>query len=393
MANDLSKFTPEYWSRRTQVLLRKMLVGRKIANTEEQSLLRDGDVVHRPYSSDPYVVDYTKGTAIDIQDIDTTDEFLTVNQSKVVPVYVDDDDVKQNKYNTANQLIDRSAHMLARDIDSAVLAQVTNASLDIDDGDIGGTSGASISLTTSNVSNVFGTVMAELATNNVERDRPWYLVIDPVMTNTIMQSFVNNGFNTADATLKNGFLGELFGFQIFISNSLKSTVSLGMATNPSEGDTVVINGVTFTFNATPSGAGSVDIGANAAASVDNLVAAINDSGTAGTTYIQLSNANRAKLSNNQVVATDATTSITLTAAGRMTLSETLTAAGDVFGTQTVLAMAGRMGAVDLVMQIEPTVNIKDVQDKLGKNYLTHSLYGVKTFNEGAERMCEINIAA
>lgn len=370
-----------------------MLVGRKIANTEEQSLLRDGDVVHRPYSSDPYVVDYTKGTAIDIQDIDTTDEFLTVNQSKVVPVYVDDDDVKQNKYNTANQLIDRSAHMLARDIDSAVLAQVTNASLDIDDGDIGGTSGASISLTTSNVSNVFGTVMAELATNNVERDRPWYLVIDPVMTNTIMQSFVNNGFNTADATLKNGFLGELFGFQIFISNSLKSTVSLGMATNPSEGDTVVINGVTFTFNATPSGAGSVDIGANAAASVDNLVAAINDSGTAGTTYIQLSNANRAKLSNNQVVATDATTSITLTAAGRMTLSETLTAAGDVFGTQTVLAMAGRMGAVDLVMQIEPTVNIKDVQDKLGKNYLTHSLYGVKTFNEGAERMCEINIAA
>jgi len=393
MTNDLSKFTPEYWSRRTQVLLRKMLVGRKIANTEEQSLLRDGDVVHRPYSSDPYVVDYTKGTAIDIQDIDTTDEFLTVNQSKVVPVYVDDDDVKQNKYNTANQLIDRSAHMLARDIDSAVLAQVTNASLDIDDGDIGGTSGASISLTTSNVSNVFGTVMAELATNNVERDRPWYLVIDPVMTNTIMQSFVNNGFNTADATLKNGFLGELFGFQIFISNSLKSTVSLGMATNPSEGDTVVINGVTFTFNATPSGAGSVDIGANAAASVDNLVAAINDSGTAGTTYIQLSNANRAKLSNNQVVATDATTSITLTAAGRMTLSETLTAAGDVFGTQTVLAMAGRMGAVDLVMQIEPTVNIKDVQDKLGKNYLTHSLYGVKTFNEGAERMCEINIAA
>jgi len=395
MANDLQYFTPEYWSRRAQVLLRKALVGRAIANFEEQSLMRNGDIVHRPYHSDPYVATYTKGTAVTIQDITTTDEYLTVDQSKVVPVYVDDDDIKQNKYNVAAELIDRSTHMLARDIDSTILALVTSAALDVDDGDIGGTSGNPISLSTSNAVNVFGTAHAELGQNNVEMDRDWYLVIDPKTANVIMQTFVANGFNTADLSLKNGFLGDWLGFKVFLSNSLRSSVSLGIATDFTDGDTVVINGVTFTAETgTPTNAGDFKATGTAATSVDNLVAAINGTGTPGTsTYIALSAENRAKLKNNQVVATDNTTSIGIVAAGRMTLSETLTAVADGFGTQTVLSIAGRMGGIDAVIQTEPSVNIKDVQDKLGKNYLTHTLYGTKMFVEGAQRTVEINLAA
>lgn len=54
--------------------------------------------------------------------------------------------------------------------------------------------------------------------------------------------------------------------------------------NVSADDTVVIGAVTYTFKASPSAAYEVDIGGDLEGSIDNLVAAINASGVAGTTY-------------------------------------------------------------------------------------------------------------
>jgi hypothetical protein len=392
MANVLGAFTPEYWSRRSQILLKKSLVGTMIASMEERETLRNGDTVHRPYHSDPYVVDYVKGTSVNIQDITTTDETLVIDQSKVVGVYVDDDDMKQNKYETANLLIDRSTHMLAREMDFSILSKASDSALTVDDGTIGGTAGNPIALSTTNAVNTFSTAKAELASNNVEHDKDWFLVVDPKTVNVITQTFIANGFNTADLSLRNGFLGDWLGFKVFESNALKNTTVLGIATNPTDGDTFTIKGVTFTFKTVLAAAGDILIGAAAADSVDNAVAAINGAAGAGSLYTELSAANRATISNQIVSAVDGTTIITITAAGDINPSETLTAGADGFSGGKVEAFAGRMGAVDFVAQIEPQVNIKDVQDKLGKNFLSHSLYGTKMFNEGAQRSTSIELA-
>jgi len=391
MANALTAYNPEYWSKRSQELLKKILVGMKIANFEEREILANGDKLHRPFSSDPYVVNYVKGTAVTVQDISATDESLDVDQSKISPVYIDDIDIKQNKYQTADQIIDRQTHMLGRTIDHKILSQVTSANLDVDDGNIGGTSGNPISLSSSNVMNTLTQLQVELAQNNVEKDRPWYVVLDPASIGVVQLSFIANGFNSADSTMKNGYVGDVLGFKVFESNALLSTLDINIATNPSEGDTVVVNGVTFTFNATPSGAGSVNIGANAGESVEFLTYAINGTGTVGTDYIALSAANRAKLANSQVTATDGTTKVTLTAAGKMTTSETFTASGDNIGIQTIKAISGRMGGIDAVVQMRPNVSARTANRLLGMDYLTHTLYGVKMFNEGAQRTCELNI--
>lgn len=53
---------------------------------------------------------------------------------------------------------------------------------------------------------------------------------------------------------------------------------------PQADETVTIDGIVYTWKAAPSAAYEVDIGANVTACRDNLKAAINDSGTAGTTY-------------------------------------------------------------------------------------------------------------
>jgi len=75
----------------------------------------------------------------------------------------------------------------------------------------------------------------------------------------------------------------------------------------SNGETVVFDGVTYTFNTVLGGAGSVLIGGSISASIDNLVAAINGDPGSGTIYgigtTPSTNASALNIGNNQMRAT------------------------------------------------------------------------------------------
>lgn len=60
--------------------------------------------------------------------------------------------------------------------------------------------------------------------------------------------------------------------------------AFSFTSNVAAADTVTIGSQVYTFAATPTAAFQVDVGGSLAASIDNLVAAINLTGTAGTTY-------------------------------------------------------------------------------------------------------------
>lgn len=94
---------------------------------------------------------------------------------------------------------------------------------------------------------------------------------------------------TSDATAQSDgdqvTIGSVtYTFKTALSEAKATQTLTSDATNVSEGETVTIEGQTYTFRATPSNPYDVDIGADAATSLDNLKAAINDSGTEGTTY-------------------------------------------------------------------------------------------------------------
>ena len=192
MGNNLSAFTPEYWSARTQRLLKKKLIAREIANFEEQSTLRDGDMVHRPYYSDVVVNDYTKGVDVTVQDVAATDEYLLVNKSKEVTVYIDAIDVKQNKYDAANKYIDRMTYALRKDIDGAFLKEVINAEYQMDDGDMGGTAGNPVTVSVANVFSLFTYTEAKMNANDIEDTKPWFFVITPEVKAAIQQTNLVN---------------------------------------------------------------------------------------------------------------------------------------------------------------------------------------------------------
>jgi hypothetical protein len=393
MSNNIGPdlLSPALWSARTQVLLKNTLVGAAICNTEERAGLTFGYRTHRPYTGDVYAVTYSKGTAPTFQDMEATDEFLDVDQAKIIPMYLDDIDKIQNKYQTLDIYSLRMAYQMRNQIDQKVLAQVSNSLL--------GNSTA-VTLDTSNVFAKFSNAKADLFNNGVEDTKPWYAVVDGDTVSVIEQVLGFNGFKVSDDALVNGYgvknyVGDWQGLQMFKSQNLPTTVDIVYSDDPTTTTTLIINGVTFTFIATLNAvAGQVLIDAGSDVDVTigtNLVAAIN--GTAvGTKYVQLSNANRAKLAAQNIVASyvAGTNTLTLTGAGKMVIGGTEDTA--TVGTQTMLMPIGQLGAIDLVLQKEVETEILRVTDgRKGQNITTFDLYGVKMFREGAQRTFALKI--
>lgn len=355
-----------------------------IASTEERSSLTYGDRVHRPYHSRIPVQTYTKGSAITMSDVNTTDEYLDVDQAKLAGFYLDDIDKIQNKYNTMDKLTVETGYQVSNLIDRNILGQVANFSL-------GNTTAASLAV--GNLVEAFSTAKATLFNNGAEESKDWYTVVDGDTAALIEQVTLFNGFQKADSVLEKGwglnmYMGKWLGLNIFKSQNLPTSAVLTIANAPSDGETVTINGVVFTFKTTlGTTAGQVLINSTADAAALNLSRAINGTGTSGTDYYPLATADRTALTNRGVTSTPTAGSdiVTVTSAGKMTLAETLAGSGDGWATQTMKMPVGVMGNIDLVLQSNVNTVFKDVDDKLGKNVITWALYGYKTFVEGAQR--------
>lgn len=392
MSNSLTYFSPQIWSARVQILLKNNLVGAAVSNTEERASLNYGYRVHRPYHSEVYADDYTKGTTPTILDVSATDEYLDVDQAKIIPLYLDDIDKIQNKYATMDLLSERSAYQLRDTIDKKVLAEVSNAAL--------GNSTA-ITLATNNVAQSFSEAKASLFNNGVEENKPWFAVVTPDTVSIIEQYFASNGFRRQDETMDGGYglasyLGEWLGLKMFKSQNVPHSIDIVYSDDPTTTTTLIINGVTFTFLAsigTTAGAVLIDGGSDVDVTIGtNLVAAINGT-TAGTKYYPLSDANRAKLKRANVYASyvAGTNTLTITAGGKMTIAGTQDTA--TVGTQTNTSIIGQMGCIDLVLQSDVRAEFKRDPYKPGTHIQTWALYGVKTFNEGAQRMYKLYLNA
>lgn len=389
MAQNLAAFIPELWSRRIQYLTRNALVATQICSFEEQPDLKYGDRIHRPYPNDLVVNDYTKYTDTTAQDLIGTDEYLDIDQSKEISFAIDEVDWIQMKYDLENSYVERAAYRLANDIDGKVLSEVSNAKVSLDAGDIGGSAGAAISLTTSNCLNAIMTAGAKLTANGCEMDKTWALVVSPKIASVIAQTVATDGFSLADLALKNGYAGNFAGYKVYSSNNVKHSRTISFSTVVAT-DAITIAGVTFTFVAslTPT-AWQVLKGANDAAALTNLAAAVNGAAWAGTTYADISAADRAKLKNARVHL-DGTTGV-ITSSGDVVVSTDDTTI--TVGAEYSEALLCRPGAIDLVMQQNIDVRKNPLPKQKADYFIISCLYGVKTFTEGKERMVKMKIAA
>ncbi len=390
-------------SKRMQRVHHKTDVFRAFASFEEQSNLTKGDTVHRLKKTLPNVQNYTRGTSMTIGVHAEADESLVVSTAKVAPFYVDDLDQLQFNFKYQMEFGEDMAIRLGNFIDGDILGEVLNALNSIDDLTINpstGTSGNGVLVSSGNIQRCFSTAQRKLTKAKISmKDR--FCVLGPEFLQSLVDYLAGKNTPMSDKIGLNGAIdgGVYYGFQLYVSNATCWTGTINIATEPTDGDTVVVNGVTFTFKTTiGSTAGNVLIGGSASASNTNLAALINAPATTtangvaidGTTDLGTGFTAQALLQGITAVASATSTAITSKGNGAIAVSSVLTAQADgwIAAKQIENILFGQKNCVDVVIQKEPKIEVKDVPDKLGKNIIPWILYGKKTFREGQAQMVQ-----
>lgn len=215
------------------------------------------------------------------------------------------------------------------------------------------------------------------------------LFLDPRFCSFLRQgNWLSNTEKGAGINI-DGYLGRCSGMNIYQTTLLPNVVNLTMDTIPTAGNTMTINGITWTFVASGTAAnpGEISIGANVAAAQANTVLAINGTGTPGaTTYIDVSAANRTILKNIDISMTSFTSNVaSIYANTTITVSETFTPATDVFGTVAKIGFAICKGAIHTAYQLNK-MKVTDAPLGFRSNLLGEMVAGRKVFTQNAKRI-------
>lgn len=389
---------------RYQDILGKSMVAMKIANTSLRSDLSFGDKVHRFKLdlSNVLVRDVVRGTDQTIDALADSDQTLDIDQQKGAAFQLPDWDKLQSGPLELGMVAGREVALkVRRYIDADVLYQVVNATYQFDTGNLTTVSNTNVPITmsTTNVPILITRTAAQLQQGNVP-EGDWAIVLDPIAISWVAQHAIGKDLDLSENVLRNGYLGNLlFGMKLYSSNNLTGEARMTMDAQPSDGDTLTIQGVVFTFKTalTPT-AGEVLIGGSADVARANLVLAINGGAGAGINYVALSTANRTTITyTSRITATNDNSTNLLTligkGSGRLTLAEGLTDAGDIWDINMIHAFAGKVGAIDAVVQADPTPSVRQEPKQLTSNVLVDALYGIKVFDDGADKMTDIWIAS
>jgi len=380
------------------------------ASFEERAKLVMGQPVTRPYTTRLYEQDYIRGTDMSMQTLTETNETLTVTSAKASPFAIDSLDAVQSNFALMQQYSDKAMRAINKAVDADYLSEVASATNSIDAGDVGGSSGSPITLDTTNVLDVYGAALRKLSLRDIDitgmqdprvqagnlkpGGQGGFANLNPYFAEKLTLSL--SGRETVDGDLvgNNGYKSTYFGFDSYITTNGYWIGVLGIATTPTNGDTVIINGVTFTFvTVIGTTAGNVLIGGAADVANTNLAALINAPGTTTANGVALSAANQLLM--KRITATADLSANTCTVAakgyGYVVTSETLTAAADVWNTESSYQMFGEKGAVDMVLQVKPSVETSPIPLQLGSYVKPYVLYGKKTFVEGADALVSVRI--
>ena len=404
---------PETWSREYQIVHDKIPVYPAISNYRLAAGLKVGDTVHRSYPKS--LVANTMGAdgSYSTQAVVDTDETLTIDKNYETSFYIKELDELQNSLPVRTQYAKRSMVAIFNQIDGDILGLYDQFTQTLDAGDMGGTAGQGVTITTANAKKLFFTAKRLLQKQNImldngarftgfksedDKNAMAVAVISPEVYQNLLEAVDGKDTVFGDKVAQSGNAGMYAGFNIFVSNALGWSASLAYdATTLTDGDTVTVNGVVMTAET-----GSIDAAGKFKAATDgvtcitNLAGLINDplNAASDADFQAVSAANALLLKN--IVATvsgGATGTMTLKATGKgsVAVSETLTPAADVWTStaQVQHCLFGLANSIDVVLQKEPSTRTKDAPSaKVGYDFITWTACGYKVFHEGSTQMID-----
>lgn len=201
-------------------------------------------VLNNPYlSTTPAVQTHTRNTAYTYQPYGETNEARTINQSRILPISVDQADLAQSTFSRQMYWADLQGQLIQEAIESYCYGLHTSwtdfGTLSIGGG---GTASTQITVSVSNIDDIIRGVKREIREANGQAiaGRNGIGIVWRAADFEILEAFVQaNGFNEADAALKQGTETGLryMGVDHYFSNDLtanhvfaavKKTANLGI---------------------------------------------------------------------------------------------------------------------------------------------------------------------
>lgn len=220
----VSAVSPVVYSNMVQVPLYKRLVAMEVANTKFSDVV--GSSVKIPRYTDLSAQTYTPGTPLSATNLTWAHDTLNISTYKHCSFYVDTPRTTTVNVEQAAALAPQAAYQLGNAIDKFVLSKIVGSegftNYGVDAAILGGTAHRFVSASSANVLNIFAGAKEILRNNNVEEDGTWCAVITPKIAKYLENKLMSVGFNVADSTLRNGYAGNVDGFEVYISNNLPS---------------------------------------------------------------------------------------------------------------------------------------------------------------------------
>jgi hypothetical protein len=354
--------------------------------------LEGKDTYNKPYINKPITQTYVPGTDFSVADYDSVNESLSLNTFEVSPIYIDEVDEVLSNYSIRGDYTSEIVQSLAVRIDAKVFSEYDNFTHDVDNGNIGGTAGTSIAITSSNVRSALSAAATKLDNANVPQAGRM-AVLSPTVCSALAISLASQDMpKLSEDAFTRGYVGYYDGFHVYKSSNLTWTGRWTPADNPTDGDTITIKGVTLTFKTTPSAPNDVDIGGTTAVTIDNSVTLLNAPGTTTATGIALSAEDQEKLTG--LTATDGTTYLGIEFVGGGEVPVSGSEANDLWSLTTVHNVLGQRGRIHLGLAAVPKIGFNQKPLGIpGSGYLVGSIaYGLKTFTRDKDYLVDLNIS-
>lgn len=361
-----------------------------LANRQGEDLLTtDGVSYHKPILSQPDGGTYTAHGTITPSQKSASKQTLTVDTFKWSADQIDDTDSYQTPYDLYGHSARGVREQMRLHIGQKFMDQLSSASNSI--------ATSPFEVTSTNVLDALEEAEGKLGAIDAPYETLMRaIVFGPKTVAKLRRAKSDRESRLGDSVLANGVVGPWQGWTVVQSNNLPYSAVLTMATNPTDGDTVTIAGVTFEFQDDLADVADGNVGVLRDASAADtsraaLAAAINDSGTEGTTYTAMSNYQDFVIRKKRnITATNNNSADTLTLAGYgdISVSETFTAAGNVWGSQQQTSVFMIRGAIDLVVQF---MQLETTRRETGFGDIIKGLVGIgaSAFDDGARLMVKM----
>jgi hypothetical protein len=212
----LDTFIPSVWASAVLSPLYKSLVYGSAVNRDYEGDIRQfGDSVRINEIGDITVADYTKYGTLSWQELSSAQKTLYIDQAKSFSFAIDDVDQVQSKPKVMAEAMSRAAYAIADTIDQHLAGLYTQA----------GTVLPATTATTTDALKLVADFAEALNKQNVPTSGRFLIVPPQFVTKLLLQ--VSGGVSTtgvpketSPGQIANGFVGEIYGFSVLMSNNV-----------------------------------------------------------------------------------------------------------------------------------------------------------------------------